>query len=307
MDERYAIERYEQAAALLPMRWQRLAMKLPDWQKAQAEELRLRTGQPMTVLLAEGERFVQQDTPRMTVAQNDLEQLCDIVTGYSRYAASDTLNLGFLNAKGGFRVGLCGTAVLHSGTMTNLRDYSSATIRISRERSGLAENLLPQLVEEGRFPNTLIYSPPGLGKTTLLRDMIRHLSDGSEHLPARRVAVADERGEIAVMHQGRAQMAVGCHTDVLDGCPKALAIPILLRSANPQVIAVDEITQPEDLQAMTHAANCGVALLATIHAGSREELLQKPLFARLLELGVFTVGIAIRRESGVRQYEVHRL
>ncbi|MBE6918990.1 MAG: stage III sporulation protein AA [Ruminococcaceae bacterium] len=307
MDERYAVERYEQAAAILPVRWQRAAMHLPDWQKAQAEELRLRVGQPMTVLLPEGEIFVQQEQPRTAVAQADLEQLCDIVTGYSRYAVGDTLSHGYLTATGGFRVGLCGSAVMHSGHMTNLRDFSSATIRISRERIGLAEKVLPQLMTEGTFSGTLIYSPPGLGKTTLLRDMIRLLSDGSGQIPARRVAVADERGEIAVMHQGRAQMAVGCHTDVLDGCPKALAIPILLRSANPQIIAVDEITQPEDLQAMAHAANCGASLLATIHAGSREELEQKPLFAKLLEMKVFSAAVAIRCENGVRSYEVHAL
>ncbi len=307
MDERYAIERYEQAAALLPMRWQRVALQMPDWQKALAEELRLRTGQPMTILLPEGEVLAQQEMPRHQVTQHDLEQLCDTVTEYSRYAASDTISLGFLTAKGGFRIGLCGTAVIQDGCITNMRDFSSATIRISRERHDVAGKILPRLMENGRFRSTLIYSPPGLGKTTLLRDLIRLLSDGGEQTPACRVAVADERGEIAVMYRGQAQMLVGCHTDVLDGCPKSLAIPILLRSANPQIIAVDEITQPEDLQVMTHAANCGVALLATIHAGSREELLQKPLFSKLLDLGVFTYGVAIRCEDGVRHYEVHEL
>ena len=307
MDERYAVERYEQAAAILPVRWQRAAMHLPDWQKAQAEELRLRVGQPMTVLLPEGEIFVQQEQPRTAVAQADLEQLCDIVTGYSRYAVGDTLSHGYLTATGGFRVGLCGSAVMHSGHMTNLRDFSSATIRISRERIGLAEKVLPQLMTEGTFSGTLIYSPPGLGKTTLLRDMIRLLSDGSGQIPARRVAVADERGEIAVMHQGRAQMAVGCHTDVLDGCPKALAIPILLRSANPQIIAVDEITMQADLQAMAQAAGCGVALLATIHAAHPAELQEKPLYRQLLEQRVFRFAVRISRTQEGRVYTVEEL
>ena len=241
------------------------------------------------------------------MTQNDLEQLCDTVTGYSRYAACDTLSHGFLTAKGGYRIGVCGTAVMHNGCMTNLRDFSSAVIRISREVSGLAEEILPRLMENGRFPSTLIYSPPGLGKTTLLRDMVRLLSDGDQQTPAFRVAVADERGEIAVMYQGRAQMSVGCHTDVLDGCPKAQAIPILLRSANPQIIAVDEITQQHDLHAMAHAANCGVSLLATIHAGCREELLRKPLFAELLAMGLFTRAVSIHCYNGVRHYEVEEL
>lgn len=307
MDEGYAIRRYEQAVELLPMRWQRLARQVPDHQKKLVEELRLRAGKPMTVLLPEGEQYPTQETPQPTVTQTDLEQLCDAVTGYSRYAASDTLSRGYLTARGGFRVGVCGTAVMRDGSNINLRDISSVTIRISRERPGLADDLLPQLLMDGCFCSTLILSPPGLGKTTLLRDLVRLLSDGTQELPAHRVAVADERGEIAVMYQGIPQMAVGCHTDVLDACPKAVAIPILLRSANPQVIAVDEITAREDLQAMASAANCGVSLLATIHAGSREELVQKPLFRQLMEMGVFQKCVSITARDGVRHYEVEAL
>ena len=103
------IARYEQAAALLPPKWQRLARQLPDHQKARAEELRLRTGQCMTVLLPEGEVWPSQELPRPAVTQSDLEQLCDIVSGYSRYAASETLAQGYLTAAGGFRVGFCGS------------------------------------------------------------------------------------------------------------------------------------------------------------------------------------------------------
>ena len=307
MDERYAVERYEQAAALLPMRYQRAALAVPDWQKAVCEELRLRVGHPVTILLPEGEAFMEREMPRTAVTQSDLEQLCDTVTGYSRYAACDTLAMGYLTAKGGFRIGLCGTAVMQKGEITNMRDFSSAVIRISREHHGLADDLLPQLIEDGRVCSTLIYSPPGGGKTTLLRDLIALLSDGTAQSRAFRVAVADERGEIAVKYLGKPQMAVGCHTDVIDGCPKALAIPILLRSANPQIIAVDEITQREDLTAMACVANCGVSFLATIHAADREELLGKPLFAGLMDMGVFERGIRISSREGKRYYEVEHL
>lgn len=307
MDERYAVERYEQAAGLLPMRCQRGALAVPDWQKVICEELRLRVGQPVTLLLPEGEVFMERETPRTVVTQGDLEQLCDTVTGYSRYAACDTLGLGYLTAKGGYRIGLCGTAVMQNGEITNMRDFSSAVIRISRERHGVAQELLPQLLDGERFCSTLIYSPPGGGKTTLLRDLIARLSDGTAGTRAYRVAVADERGEIAAKYLGQPQMAVGCHTDVIDGCPKALAIPILLRSANPQIIAVDEITQREDLAAMAGVANCGVSFLATIHAADREELLRKPLFARLMEMSVFERCIRISCHGGKRHYEVETL
>lgn len=179
----------------------------------------------MTVLLPEGEVVPGPSDLPPTVTQSDLEQLCDAVTDYSRYAAGETLSRGYLTARGGFRVGVCGTAVLRDGINTNLRDLSSVTIRIGREQPGLGDAVLPQLFRDGQFCSTVVLSPPGLGKTTLLRDLIRGLSDGTEELPCHRVSVVDERGEIAVMYQGIPQMAVGRHTTCWMPAPRRWASP----------------------------------------------------------------------------------
>lgn len=225
MELSYAIARYEQALELLPVRWQQAARRLPDWRKAQAEEFRLRTGRPMTVLTCEGEILVSDELPRALVTQSDLEQLCDMVTGYSRYAVSETLSKGYLIGRGGFRVGVCGTAVLRDGANTNLRDISSVAVRISRQVRGLAEPLLRELWEPEGFPSTLLLAPPGVGKTTLLRDMICALSDGDEQRPACRVGIVDERGELAAMYRGVPQLEVGPTPTCWTGVPKRWASP----------------------------------------------------------------------------------
>ena len=301
MKKQENIMRYELAAAILPSRLRRIAMELPENDRARAEEFRLRAGRCISVLLPEGERSLEA-----IVTSEELETLCDIAAEFSRYASMETLKQGFLPVRGGFRVGLCGSAVMKDGTVTNLKQISSAVIRISREQRGIARNIAPRLFRDGRFRSTLLLSPPGGGKTTLLRDLVRQLSSG-EDIPPQRIALMDERGEVAVMYRGQPQMDVGPRTDVLDGCPKALAIPMALRAMNPQIIAVDEITVREDLQAMAQAAGCGVALLATIHAASVAELEQKPLYRELLANRVFRQAVLIRVTPEGRTYTVEDL
>ena len=301
MERRECETRYELAAAILPSRLRRIAMELPETDKKRAEEFRLRAGHCLSVLLPEGERSLEA-----IVTTEELETLCDIAAEFSRYASIETLRQGFLPVRGGFRVGLCGSAVVKDGEVTNLKQISSAVIRISREQKGIAQAVAPRLFRDGRFVSTLLLSPPGGGKTTLLRDLVRQLSQG-EGVPPQRITLIDEREEIAVMYRGQPQMDVGPRTDVLSGCPKALGITMLLRSANPQVIAVDEITAEEDLRAMLSAAHCGVALLATIHAANVEELQAKPLYQELLAGRVFRQAVLIRTGPEGRLYAVENL
>ena len=157
MEKSEGAVRFDEAVKLLPLRWQRAAAGLSAGQKALAEEFRLRTGQPVTVLLPEGELPLGENG--MAVTSGDLEQMCDRITGYSRYAATETLRQGYLTAEGGFRVGVCGTAVMNEGVNTNLRNISSMTVRLSRQRLGVANEVFLQTFQGGQAVSTLILSP----------------------------------------------------------------------------------------------------------------------------------------------------
>jgi len=283
MNEDYNLRRFEEACGLLPQRLRVAALEVDKAHKIGAEELRLRVGRPVHLTLPNGEIPV----PNSRVISSDLAQVVDRATEFSRYASAESIRRGHVTAKGGFRVGLCGTAVTEGGRSLDIRDISSLAIRIPRVCEDAARPLLPELLESGRLCSTLILSPPGGGKTTLLRDLVRLVSQGTELAEPMRVSLVDERGELAAVYRGQPQLDVGICTDVMDGCPKHLAVPMLLRAMNPRVIALDEIALKEDVAAVLMAAGCGASLLATAHASDRQELASRPVGQALLDCGVF--------------------
>ena len=300
-EELYLIP-YRQAAEVLPEHLRRAALARCADEQAVAEEFRLRSGQKMSLLGPEGETSISAEP----VTGQDLQAVLDRATEFSAYRCAGSIRQGYVTVRGGCRVGICGTAVLRGGEIATVGELSSLSIRIARAAFGVAKDVYPKLWSEGSFESTLILSPPGGGKTTLLRDLIRCLSKGSQTHPALRVAVVDERGEIAAARGGCAQFDVGPHTDILTGTEKAEGISMLLRAMNPQVIAVDEITAPEDIRAMTVAANCGVAFLATVHGRDLDELRRRKLCRELLDTELFHPFIVLEGRGSARTSRVER-
>ena len=293
---------YGQAVNILPGRLRETALSLRSEMQSQVEELRLRTGQPMSAVL-DGEEIA---FPEPSVTRRDLEQVLELSCRGSLHTVLDQLRQGYITIEGGHRLGLCGRTVLREGEIINLRPLSSAGLRIAREVKGAALPVLSQVCEGGRLQSTLILAPPGLGKTTLLRDLLRMVSDGEGCLP-HRVGLADQRGEVAALWGGVPQLDVGSRTDILEGCPKAQALMLLLRAMNPQVLAVDEITAEADLEALLAAVGCGVTLLATAHGTDRADLSRRPLYRPLLEQKIVRRLVQIQRTEGKRQYSVEVL
>ncbi len=273
-----------------------LASALNDESK-RTEEIRCRIGRPVTVL--RNGRMEPLATENVTAAH--LDYLFERVTNASVHAYAEEIQNGFLFTASGYRIGLCGTVYFSGQAIAGIRDITSVTVRIPRELRGCADEVYEKLVKNG-FQSTLLLSPPGYGKTTLLRELIRKLSESGL-----RVAVADERGEIAAISCRRAGFDLGSNTDVMTGGRKGECAMMLLRAMNPQVLAFDEITANADLKAIKQAAGCGVELLATAHAADRTALRSRSLYRKLLKDGIFKKAVWIQMSNRGREYLVEDL
>ena len=253
------------------------------------EELRLRRGRRASCLI----HGQEQSLPLLTT-QAMVQETLERAMGQSRYTAQEMLRRGFLTLSGGHRLGICGTGVYHGAELYSLREISSLNLRIARPIRSVADAAANHLWTH--LQSALIIGPPGSGKTTLLRDLIRQLSERFRF----RMAVADERMELAACMDGKPQFDLGRTTDVLSGVPKEQAMEMLLRSMNPQWIAVDEITAAEDVQAIVRASYCGVRFLATAHAYTKEDLYKRPVYRSLLEAGIFETLVVLDAQRNIR-------
>lgn len=293
---------------LLPQRIATVLGKIDPAKLESLEEIRLRAGKPLVLQNYRCEWFVEEDgtikhTPGKSfiVEQQDIQKALEIMSDNSIYAYQDEIRNGYLTLRGGHRVGLTGKIVMEGGSVRNIKDISSLNIRLSGEVPGCSEKLLKHLFSrDGNINNTLIISPPQCGKTTILRDITRVLSNGLHESVFKgvKVGLVDERSEIAACFKGIPQNDVGIRTDVLDGCPKTIGMDMLIRSMSPKVIITDEIGNDGDRDAIRRVLNAGVKIITSAHGYNISDLKSRQEVIALIEEKVFDKLIVLGNLNG---------
>lgn len=291
----------------LPEDMKERLLLLPDSIIENFEEIRIKSGFNTMVISGRKEEHLNDAG---FVTPDILEEILNRLLDYSYYAYEDELANGYITIEGGHRVGICGRVTLKDGHVHLIKDISSLNIRRSRQVIGASDRIIDEIIDRssGEISNTLIISPPKCGKTTLIRDISRVLS-----YKGYRVSICDERSEIAGCYEGTPSYDLGCRTDILDGCPKAQGIKMLIRSMSPDVIVTDEIGKPEDMAAIEEALCAGVKIITTIHGGSYEEaassvvgqLIENCVFDKLIFLSskpvIGTIARIMRSENSSRK------
>lgn len=269
--------------------WEELLAVLPLWMRKEVDqlgfatmrELRLRIDANPEIVLSQKSQWLHR-----CITQEDLNYTINASSHYSPWSAGSAAK-GYITISGGHRIGICGETIIQQGKITGIKNITSICIRVARDYPGIASDL------RNLDGSAIILGPPGSGKTTLLRDLICQLSESEQ------VCVVDERGEVFPKGLQR-----GKRVDILSGCPKEDGIAMLLRTMGPSCIAVDEITEPEDAEALLHAANCGVRLLATAHSMSLSDFRRRKVYKRLLDNQIFNVFLVLKAD---RMYTMERM
>lgn len=273
-----------------------LAVSEEGYISSKPEELRLRTGERLTALTAGKEQILSDHAVR----EADLSAVLERATGASLHSYMDELSCGYISFNG-LRIGVCGVAAVKNGQIVSFKRLTSLNIRIPAEFTGDIEKAYRELSRE-KGASVLIISPPGGGKTTALREIIRRKSNEGY-----RVSVVDERGEISGGVTDGMGFDIGRRSDVMINADKRRAAIMMLRTMNPDYIAVDEITQSADLAVMREIAGCGVGLLATAHTQTAETMKNRALYRALLNDEIFDYALEIHISNGKRSYECRRL
>lgn len=296
---------------ILPMLSQRVAAAV---EKADIsgieplEEMRMRTAKPLMLQNYRSERFIGANGALTTklpgcfiVSQQDIKASLELMSENSIYAYQDEIKNGYITIRGGHRIGLTGKVVMEGGFVKNIKDVSGLNIRISNQIFGCAEKILGYLLRNSTdIYNTLIVSPPQCGKTTILRDIARLLGNGlpESGFGGMKVGIVDERSEIAACLHGAPQNDVGLRTDVLDGCPKSIGLPMIIRSMSPKVVITDEIGNDGDREAVHSVLNAGVRIVTTAHGYNISELKSRREVLRMIRDKLFERYVILDDSKG---------
>ncbi|MGV8982382.1 stage III sporulation protein AA [Clostridium sp.] len=264
------------------------------------EELRIKVNKPLFIHIGSKEEIWDY-----VATTEDIKYIMQRISNYSIYAFEDEIRQGYITIKGGHRVGLCGICVIENNSIKTIKDISSINIRACKEIIGCADKVMPYITYNNSVHNTIIISPPKCGKTTLLRDITRQLSQGdkNKNFHGKNVSIIDERSEIAGSFKGIPQMDVGIRTDVLDNCPKSEGIMMAIRSMSPEVIVCDEIGTQKDMESILMALNSGISLITTIHGFGIEDLYKRLVFKDLVENYVFSRAVVLSNKKGIGTIE----
>lgn len=286
-----------------------LREKIKTIQEENIEEIRLRINKPLIINGNQTDYFYNENKKKLDrnmdkayiVTKEDVDQTFQILCKYSIHSFMDDIKKGFVTLRGGHRVGIVGKAIVENGSVENIKHVSSLNIRVSREVKNCSDKVMSHIIKSStKINNTIIISPPQCGKTTLLRDVVRNLSNGNEKFNFKgiNVALIDERNEIAGSYLGIPQMDVGIRTDIIETCPKDVGIMMVLRSMSPNVIVTDEIGTEKDIKALYTALNGGVGLITTVHGDSIEDIRNRKELNCLLDEELFKKVILLSAKKG---------
>jgi len=247
------------------------------------QEIRIKSDKPL-ILIFDREEFITD----YIVTSVDIRNIMSKMMNYSLYAYDDEIRQGYITIKGGHRVGLCGSCILEGEKIKTINNISSLNIRVSKQVIGCSDKLIPYLINNGEIENTIIISPPKCGKTTMIRDMARNLSENFK------VCIIDERSEIGGLSLGKSSLDLGIRTDILDNCPKAQGIMMAIRSMSPDIIICDEIGTFKDMESILTAICCGIKIVTTIHGKDENDLFERPVFKDILKNNAFKKGIILK-------------